>query len=82
MKENAIGEKLENQETGVLNEIVAIRKIEELSRTEIELVCKGELLAMGNNDVIEITVSDWDGEFMVEYRAYPKLFEDIIEYLD
>ena len=82
LKDNAIGEQLKNQQTGVVSEIVAIRNVQEVSRSEVELVCRGELLAEGNNDVIEITVSDWDGEFMVEYRAYPKLFEDIIEYLD
>lgn len=82
LKDSAIGEQLKNQKTGVVSEIVAIRNVEEVSRTQSELVCRGELLAEGNNDVIEITISDWDGEFMIEYRSYPKLFEDIIEYLD
>ena len=85
LKDGAIGEQLKNQQTGVVSEIVAIRNVEEVSRTQSELVCKGELLTDGGdilNDVIEITISDWDGEFIIEYISYPKILEDVIEYLD
>ena len=81
VKEGAIGEKLDNRETGVVVEIIAIRDFVEVSRTESELVCRGELLTDdgGANDVLKATISDWDGKFMIQYSAYPEYQEGIYE---
>ena len=70
LKKGAIGQELKNNSTGVTIEISAVRNIEEISRTKSELVCQGELLTDGNFSLIEITLSDWDGEFFVEYQAF------------
>ena len=78
-----IGVELENRETKVVTEIIAIRDVVEVSRTESELVCKGELLTDdgGVNDVIKMTISDWDGKFMIQYSSYPEYQEGIYEEL-
>jgi hypothetical protein len=83
IKEDAIGVELENRETKVVTEIIAIRDVVEVSRTESELVCKGELLTDdgGVNDVIKMTISDWDGKFMIQYSSYPEYQEGIYEEL-
>ena len=83
VKEDAIGEKLDNRETGVVVEIIAIRDFVEVSRTQSELVCRGELLTDdgGANDVLKATISDWDGKFMIQYSAYPEYQEGIYEEL-
>ena len=70
LKKGAIGQELKNTSTGVTSEIGAVRNIEEISRTKSELVCQGELLTDGNYSLIEITLSDWDGEFFIEYQAF------------
>tara|TARA_B110000967_G_C18589171_1_gene413562 strand:- start:47 stop:517 length:471 start_codon:yes stop_codon:yes gene_type:complete len=70
LKETAKGRELSNDtETW---EIFKVRNIEETSRTENELVCSGELLIDGNAkfSILMITLSDWDGELVVEYNAY------------
>ncbi len=81
IKESAIGEKLVNRKTKVVSEIIAIRDVVEVSRTESELVCKGELLTDdgGLDTVIKMTISDWDGEFMIQYSTYPAYLEGVNE---
>jgi len=70
LKATAEGRELSNDtETW---EVFKVRNMEEISRTNEELVCSGEVLIDGNAkySILMITLSDWDGDLVVEYNSY------------
>jgi len=68
LKDTAIGRELSDS-TGTV-EVVAVRNFQELRRSKNELVCMGEMASMGNYETLEIKISDWDGDLIIEYNAW------------
>ena len=68
LKDTAIGRELSDS-TGTV-EVVAVRNFQEIRRSKNELVCMGEMASMGNYETLEIKISDWDGELIIEYNAW------------
>jgi len=69
LKQSAIGRELTNDITEVSSEVMGVRNIKEIKRNKQELVCRGEVLAKGNYNTIEIKLSDWDGELFLEWEV-------------
>ena len=69
LKQSAIGRELTNDITEISSEVMGVRNIKEIKRNKQELVCRGELLAKGNYNTIEIKLSDWDGELFLEWEV-------------
>ena len=68
LKDTAIGRELSDS-TGTV-EVVAVRNFQEIRRSKNELVCMGEMASMGNYETLEIKISDWDGDLIIEYNAW------------
>ncbi|MDC1386964.1 hypothetical protein N8384_06185 [Candidatus Thioglobus sp.] len=64
-----IGRELTNDITEISSEVMGVRNIKEIKRNKQELVCRGEVLAKGNYNTIEIKLSDWDGELFLEWEV-------------
>ena len=69
LKESAIGRELTNSISDEITEVMGVRNIKEIKRNKQELVCRGEVLAKGNYNTIEIKLSDWDGELFLEWEV-------------
>ena len=69
LKQSAIGRELTNDITEISSEVMGVRNIKEIKRNKQELVCRGEVLAKGNYNTIEIKLSDWDGELFLEWEV-------------
>ena len=69
LKQSAIGRELTNDITEISSEVMGVRNIKEIKRNKQELVYRGELLAKGNYNTIEIKLSDWDGELFLEWEV-------------
>ena len=69
LQRSAVGIELKGNDGGTW-EVGAVRNSKEISRNDNELVCMGELLTDGNYSQLQITVSNWDGEYWVQYQAY------------
>ena len=69
LKQSAIGRELTNDITEISAEVMGVRNIKEIKRNKQELVCRGEVLAKGNYNTIEIKLSDWDGELFLEWEV-------------
>lgn len=69
LKESAIGRELTNDITEISAEVMGVRNIKEIKRNKEELVCRGEVLAKGNYNTIEIKLSNWDGELFLEWEV-------------
>ena len=69
LKQSAIGRELTNDITEISSEVMGVRNIKEIKRNKEELVCRGEVLAKGNYNTIEIKLSDWDGELFLEWEV-------------
>jgi len=69
LKQSAIGRELTNDITEISSEVMGVRNIKEIKRNKQELVCRGDVLAKGNYNTIEIKLSDWDGELFVEWEV-------------
>ena len=69
LKESAIGKELSNSVTDEVTEVMGVRNIKEIKRNNEELVCRGEVLAKGNYNTIEIKLTDWDGELFVQWEV-------------
>ena len=69
LKESAIGQELTNSVTDEVTEVMGVRNIKEIKRNNEELVCRGEVLAKGNYNTIEIKLSNWDGELFLEWEV-------------
>jgi hypothetical protein len=68
LKDGAIGKEL-SDDTGTV-EVIAVRNFQEIRRSKNELVCMGEMASMGNYEILEIIISDWDGDLIIEYKAW------------
>ena len=70
LKETAEGRELTGED-GTF-EIFKVRNIEEISRSNDELVCTGEMLLKDNANYSMLTISleDWDDELIVKYQSY------------
>jgi hypothetical protein len=66
LKQSAIGQELTNSVSDEVTEVMGVRNIKEIKRNNEELVCRGEVLAKGNYNTIEIKLTDWDGELFVQ----------------
>ena len=69
LKQSAIGRELTNDITEISSEVMGVRNIKEIKRNKQELVCRGDVLAKGNYNTIEIKLSDWDGELFLEWEV-------------
>ena len=69
LKQSAIGRELTNDITEISAEVMGVRNIKEIKRNKEELVCRGEVLAKGNYNTIEIKLSNWDGELFLEWEV-------------
>ena len=69
LQKDAVGIELENADSSSTWEVIGVRNSKEISRNNNELVCVGELLSHGNFSELEMTLSDWDGKYWVEYVA-------------
>ena len=69
LKESAIGQELTNSVTDEVTEVMGVRNVKEIKRNNEELVCRGEVLAKGNYNTIEIKLSNWDGELFLEWEV-------------
>ena len=69
LKQSAIGRELTNDITEISSEVMGVRNIKEIKRNKEELVCRGEVLAKGNYNTIEIKLSNWDGELFLEWEV-------------
>ena len=69
LKQSAIGRELTNDITEISSEVMGVRNIKEIKRNKQELVCRGEVLAKGNYNTIEIKLSNWDGELFLEWEV-------------
>ena len=69
LQKSAIGQELKN-ETGATWEVKGVRNSIEISRNDNELVCVGELLSGGLFPQLQMTMSNWDGEYFIQYLAY------------
>ena len=69
LKQSAIGQELTNSVSDEVTEVMGVRNIKEIKRNNEELVCRGEVLAKGNYNTIEIKLSDWDGELFLEWEV-------------
>ena len=68
LKDDAVGRTISN-DTDTF-EIMGVRNFQEISRTEKELVCMGEMATKGLYSQLTITLSDYDGELLVQYQGY------------
>jgi len=69
LKQSAIGQELTNSVSDEVTEVMGVRNIKEIKRNNEELVCRGEVLAKGNYNTIEIKLTDWDGELFVQWEV-------------
>ena len=69
LQKGAVGIELENADSSSTWEVMGVRNTKEISRNNNELVCVGELLSHGNFSELQMTLSDWDGKYWVEYQA-------------
>jgi hypothetical protein len=68
LKDDAVGETISNDTDTY--EIMGVRNFQEISRTEKELVCMGEMVSQGTFTQLSITLADYDGNLIVQYQAY------------
>ena len=69
LEKDAIGAELKN-DNGTTWEVMGVRNSIEITRNDDELVCVGELLSGGLFPQLQMTMSNWDGEYFIQYLAY------------